>query len=180
MAKTHSVVREGIVTGVIGATVVALVFLLIDIVAAHAFYTPETLGRSVLSILGPPFDDSTFSVVAIYTVIHYAAFVIVGMIAVAIVHAGLRESSVLAGALILFVVMGIGFYGFTALLTESPLGGLAWYQIGLANLLAAIAMGIYLFKTHPALSSRLDHALGGGERPPAGPRERRPEVESHT
>ncbi len=49
----HSVVREGIVAGFIGATIVALLFLVIDIVAGHAFYTPEVLGRAVLSILGP-------------------------------------------------------------------------------------------------------------------------------
>ena len=164
MAK-HSVVREGIVAGVIGASIVALLFLVIDIIAGHAFYTPETLGRAVLSVLGPPFDDSTFVVVAVYTVFHFASFIIVGMIAVAIVHAGEREPTVLAGALILFVATEIGFYGFTALLAESPLGGLAWYQIGLANLLAAIGMGLYLWRRHPALSSRLDYALGGGERP---------------
>ena len=164
MAKQHSVVREGIVAGAIGATIVALWFLVIDIAAGHALMTPEALGRTVLRVLGPPFDDSLAVVVAVYTVFHYVAFAIVGIIAVAIVHAGEREPSVLAGALILFVAIEIGFYGLTALLTESPLGNLAWYQIGLANLLAAIGMGVYLWRRHPALSARLDYALGGGER----------------
>lgn len=161
----HSIVREGIVAGIIGATLVALLFLVIDIVAGHAFYTPEILGRMVLSVLGPPFNDSTLIVVSFYTVIHYVAFILVGMVAVAIVHAGEREPSILAGALILFVAIEILFYGLTALFTESPLGELAWYQIGLANLLAAIGMGTYLWRRHPALSSRLDFALGGEERP---------------
>ena len=161
----HSVIREGFVAGVIGATIVAALFLVIDLMAGRAFFTPETLGRSVLSVLGPPFDDSTATVVVIYTILHYVAFILVGMLAVAIVHAGEREPSLLAGAVILFVAIEIGFYGLTALMTESPLGTLAWYQIGLANLLAAIGMGVSLWKAHPALSSRLDYALGGGERP---------------
>ena len=79
--------------------------------------------------------------------------------------AGVRAPGLLAGALILFVAIEIGFYGLSAVLAESPLlGALAWYQIGLANLVAALAMGTYLWRRNPALGGRLDFALGGGER----------------
>ena len=167
-----SVVRDGIVAGVIGATVVALWFLVVDVVAGRPFYTPEILGRGVLGLFGreragitTSSGDSLLLVVAVYTVIHYLAFALVGILAAAIVRAGEREPGLLAGALILFVAIEIGFYGLSALLAQSPLlGALAWYQSGLANLLAAIAMGTYLWRRNPALGRRLDFALGGGER----------------
>lgn len=163
--RNHSILREGAVAGVIGATVVALWFLVVDLASNELFYTPELLGRSVLSVLGPTAGDSPFMLVALYTVLHYAAFILLGILAVAVVHAGERESSVLAGALILFVAFELGFYGLMALLSQSEaIGALAWYQIGLANLMAALAMGTYLWRTHPRLSGQFAHALGGGER----------------
>jgi hypothetical protein len=108
-------------------------------------------------------------VVGMYTVIHYFMFALVGILAATIVRAGEREPGLLAGALILFVAIEIGFYGLSAMLAESPLlGALAWYQIGLANLVAALAMGTYLWRRHPLLGRRLGYALGGGEG--SGPR----------
>ena len=161
--REHNVFREGFIAGVIGATAVALWFFVLDMVAAHPFYTPEVLGRSLLSVLGPDRGYPHFPVVAIYTVVHYAAFVVAGIIATGIIHAGRQQSAVLAGALILFVAFEIGFYGFTAMLSESMLGSLAWYQIGAANLIATILMGAYLWRIHPTLGRRLDFALGGRE-----------------
>ena len=171
-APRGSVLRDGIVAGVIGATVVAIWFLVVDAVAGRPFYTPEVLGRGVLGIFGreragvtTSGADSVALVVGVYTVIHYLMFAVVGFLAAAIVRAGEREPGLLAGALILFVAIEIGFYGLSALLAESPLlGALAWYQIGIANLIAAIAMGTYLWRRNPALGRRLDFALGGGER----------------
>ena len=52
----------------------------------------------------------------------------------------------------------------SALLAQTDaLGTLAWYQIGAANLVAAILMGTYLWRTHPALGRGLNFALEGGE-----------------
>lgn len=161
--REHNVFREGCIAGVIGATAVALWFLIVDLVAAHPLYTPELLGRSLLSVLGPDRGDSRLLVVTVYTVFHYVAFMVAGVLATAIIHAGRAQSAVLAGALILFVAFEIGFYGFTALLSESVLGALAWYQIGAANLIATLLMGIYLWRIHPSLGRRLDFALGGRE-----------------
>ena len=69
--------------------------------------------------------------------------------------------SVLGGSLILFVAIELGFYGLTALLRETVLGNLAWYQILVGNLLAAILMGTYLWRSHPAMRKGLVSALDG-------------------
>ena len=167
----RSVIREGIIAGVLGATAVALWFLVVDMFAGRPLYTPEILGRGLLGVFGrerasitDSSGDPVLLVVAVYTAFHYLAFILVGILAAAVVRAGEREPTLLAGALILFVAIEIGFYGITALLSETAsLGNLAWYQIGLANLLAALVMGVYLWRSNPALGRRLDHALQGGE-----------------
>jgi hypothetical protein len=99
----------------------------------------------------------------LYTFFHYAAFLIVGIIATAIIHASDTEPSVLAGFLILFVAFEIGYYGLTLMLSKSVLGSIAWYQIGVANLLAAVFMGRYLMLAHPGVVARLDDALKDNE-----------------
>ena len=41
------------------------------------------------------------------------------------------------------------------------LGGLAWYNVMIGNLLAAALMGTYMWKAHPHLKEEFQHALGG-------------------
>jgi hypothetical protein len=157
----HRVVREGIIAGLIGATVVAVWFFLIDMIAGHPLFTPQTLGNALLNALpGPSRGEGALEQVMLYTVFHYAAFFVLGMIAVAIIHVSEREPSILAGFVILFVAFELGFYLFIMLLQRSLLGDIAWYQVGVANVLAAVFMGRYLVHAHPELVSRFDQALG--------------------
>ena len=53
-------------------------------------------------------------------------------------------------------------YGFVLVLQLStPLEGIAWYQVGAANLVAAGLMGRYLWMKHPELTHRLNESLSG-------------------
>jgi len=157
---THSIVREGAISGFLGATAVAVWFFVVDLIAGHALYTPSVLGEGLLSVFGRSPESQAVNIIA-YTIFHYAAFTLVGIIAVILVHAGERTASVLAGSMILFVAIELGFYGLVALLQETTLGSLAWYQILAGNLLAAGVMGTYLWRSHPALRSGIVSALDG-------------------
>ena len=164
MPNNHNAFREGLVAGILGATSVALWFLIVDSVSGRPFYTPALLGTALLGVLGPAGSEGMLVHVAIYTLFHYAAFCAAGVVLVLIVHRAETEPAVLAGLLILFVAFETGFYGLAALLSQAELlGNLAWYQIAAGNLLAAAAMGIYVWRTHPALGSEFAHALGGTE-----------------
>ncbi len=90
------------------------------------------------------------------------AFIAVGCITAAIVHWAEHVPSVLAGAFLLFVVIELGFYLMTFILGQSPTyAGLAALLVAIGNLIAAAVMGTYLWRTHPALKTGLDHALSG-------------------
>lgn len=158
--QSHSILREGVIAGVIGATAVAVWFFVVDLIAGHPLYTPSVLGEGFISIFGSSPESQAVNIF-IYTLFHYAAFTIVGIIAVILVHAGERMPSVLAGSMILFVAIELGFYGLVALLRQTVLGNLAWYQILAGNLLAAVLMGTYLWRSHPALRRGLVQALEG-------------------
>lgn len=163
--RQHSSIREGLIAGVLGATTIAIWFLIVDVVSGHAFYTPDLLGRGLISILGKPpsMPDTMATHVLAYTLFHYAAFALVGIIVASIVHQSARTPAVLAGFLIVFVMFELGAYGLTGLLTETPFGGMAWYQIFIANLLATIVMGWYMWARHPGLKHDLSVALTGDD-----------------
>ncbi|MEO5740241.1 MAG: hypothetical protein ABIS29_06575 [Vicinamibacterales bacterium] len=163
--RNISVVREGITAGVIGATAVAVWFLIVDTIAGHPFYTPTVLGEAVFGFFGPPAGETSAMHVIGYTFVHYAAFIALGTLLAFIVRRAEVDTGVLAGLLLLFVIFEVGFYGATALLSQwGRLGDLAWYQVGAANLLAAGLMGNYIWRGHPALKQQFAYALGGDER----------------
>ena len=163
MAERHNTLREGIYAGIIGATAIVVWFAVIDLVGAHPFHTPDVLGAGLISVLGkPPMMPDTMGIrVIAYTLFHYAAFALVGIVVATIVHQSARTPAVLAGFLVAFVVFEVGAIFLTALFTESPLGGMAWYQIFLANLLATALMFWFMWRRHPDLRRDIDRALTG-------------------
>jgi putative oxidoreductase len=163
-------VREGVIAGIIGASVIAVWFFFVDLIAGQMLFTPTTLGRGMLSIFGPvPADQSPVFIVLGYTIFHYAAFVVLGLVAAMIVNLANREPGILLGFVVLFAAMEVGFYAFVGLLQQAtPLGSLAWYNVMIGNLLAAAAMGMYLLRAHPVLREQFAHAI---DRPHTGGRD---------
>jgi len=162
MKTPRPLAREGAIVGAIGATVIAVWFGFIDIFfGGGALFTPNTLGHALLNVLRvtPP---NTFVAVAVYTVFHYSAFAVLGMTAAMIVNYARREPSILLGFVVLFAATEVGFYAFVSLLQQvTALGGFAWYNVMGGNLLAAIAMGVYLLRAHPELREQFAHAIDG-------------------
>ncbi len=148
----HRIVREGIVTGLIGAVVVAAWFLIFDLVRGDAFFTPGALGSALF--LGAGDIESVvvdWITVAGYTVLHFGAFIAAGLIASAIVTEAENTPPIVLGAVLLFFTFEAFIMGLLAIAAEFLLGPLAWWSILVGNLLAAVAMGWYLWHRHPVL-----------------------------
>jgi peptidoglycan/LPS O-acetylase OafA/YrhL len=164
MQRLDKTTREGIITGLLGATSIAIWFLIVDVVEGRPFYTPQVLGIGLLSVFGPRGDEGPVAQVLAYTIFHYSMFLAIGILVSYIVHRAEKDDTVLAVALILFVALELGFYGLVAVLSQSrQLGSLAWYQVLAGNLIAAATMGTYIWRTHPELRRELEHALVGDE-----------------
>ena len=127
MYKVDATVREGIIAGLLGATSIAIWFLIVDTVGGRPFYTPSVLGIGLLSVFGPRGDEGMVAQVIAYTIFHYGIFLGIGMLVSYVVHRAEKDDTVLAVALILFVALEVGFYGLVAVLSQSrQLGNLAW------------------------------------------------------
>ena len=58
----------------------------------------------------------------------------------------------------------VGFHGVLSMFPSFPvLGVAAWYNVAIGNLIAAISMGYYMWRTHPALKEELRYALESRE-----------------
>lgn len=152
----NRVVREGLVAGLIGALIVAAWFLVFDLFRGQPLFTPGALGSVLfLGAGGLAEVQVNLATVAGYTVLHFGAFMVVGLLAAGIVTAADETPPLILGAVLFFVAFEAFFMGLLAMVAEFLLGPLAWWTIMVGNLLAAGAMGWYLWEHHPRLREAL-------------------------
>src|SRR6266568_7367912 len=134
---------NGVVAGMLAGLVVALWFLVVDVVAGRPFHTPAALA-SALS--GRDVTTPTFRLVAAYTVVHFAVFALLG-VAMAGAIAALRVPPRLLLAVPFgLVAQELVFY---AGLLSSGTGRVAvvpWPLVVIANVLSGFVLLAYLHR----------------------------------
>lgn len=156
------IMREGFLAGLIGAAAVAVWFLLIDVLAGQPFYTPAMLGSALFwSLRDPVLVEITFPAVIGYTLLHVVLFSLAGMVAAALAAMVDKFPTTLFLVIVFFAIFEVGFYIVVALVAQPLLGALAWSNVAIANLIAALGMGYYLWRVHPHIREELAvHPLG--------------------
>ena len=86
-----------------------------------------------------------------YTAVHLIAFALFGLCLTKMVHLSERSSVARYGVLQLLVAFLFAFYGVLAVASEVTRGRFPLWGVLVANLLAALAMGAYLWNRHPGL-----------------------------
>src|SRR5262245_21596645 len=158
--RQHRVVREGLIAGLIGAFVVALWFLAIDLTRGRVLFTPAALGSAIfLGARGAAEIQRSVAMVLGYSVLHVGAFLVTGFIASALISEAEKDPPMLLGLILLFVTFEVLFFGLIAIMASWLLNSIAWWTILVANLIAAAAMGFYLWREHPSLRSELKKPL---------------------
>jgi hypothetical protein len=150
MPREHSLVREGLIAGALGAASVAVWFLILDVMHGRVFFTPAALGSMVFfGASGVEEVRNTPAVLLGYTLLHVVAFMAIGFLAARLMTSADEEPRVLLGAgvalvtLEVFVLCGLAF--FASWLLEA----LSMWTVLVANLIAAVVMGVYLSRAHP-------------------------------
>ncbi len=160
----HSLAREGAVTGVIGALVVAAWFFIIDVAHGHPFATPSALGEVfVFGSTAPSLTVIDPWAVAAYTILHLMVFTVIGMTLTSLFHAAMVSPLARPALLMSFIVFEFFFFGVT-LLYDARTGPLfPGWSVLLANFFSAVAMGGYLWRHHPSIKRSIHKLpLGAG------------------
>lgn len=154
--RYHRTIREGLIAGLVGATAVAVWFLIVDFVAREPLFTPAALGSALLAgARSPEAIRVTAATVLGYSVLHVSAFLLLGVVAAGLVEQAERFPPLVFALVLLFVVFEVFFVGIAALLGAWVLEEIAWWSVMAGNLLAASAMGGYLWRIHPVLQEEL-------------------------
>lgn len=143
---------DGAIAGIIGAAIVAILFLFLDTVSGLPFYAPTVLGAGLF--LGAedlastePMQDS-LKLTLMYTWVHGLGFVVLGEIAAYFLLLTGKNPN-LGFFLLLFVILEFGFVGIAFVFAEPVLHELAWPAVLLVNLLAAAGMACYFRLRRP-------------------------------
>jgi hypothetical protein len=155
------IIIDGAIAGLIGAVVVALWFLLFDLARGRALETPALLAASILHGVRDPnlLRHGMLRLSAEYSVIHFGAFISVGVIGALLLEAAESEPPFLISLLIFFAAFEVFFIAVVLFLGPSVMAALTWWGIIVGNLLATGAMLSYFFAQHPLLARNL---LGSG------------------
>jgi hypothetical protein len=158
----RSVLREGVVAGVIGAVIVAAWFLVVDAVRGQPLQTPQFLGEALFFGVRTPVGlHPSLPIVLGYTVVHGLAFIAFGIIAAAVLAASEAEPTLVIAVVILFAAFETFFLGVVGVLGRAAQDLLPWWEILVANFLAAVAMLWYFVLRHRRLPALLVGSWAG-------------------
>jgi hypothetical protein len=139
---------DGAVAGLIGAAIVAIWFLFMDVVTHLPFYTPTVLGEGLFlgeqSLTSNAREQVSLKLTLMYSGVHGIVFMALGVIAAYWLLLSKRKLHFGIALLALFVVLEIGFVSTAFVLTKPVLDELAWSLVLIGNFLAAAGMACYL------------------------------------
>jgi hypothetical protein len=158
--RGHPLVNEGVVTGVLGATAVAMWFLALDVAAGAPLRTPAALGSALfLGAQGMAEVRTGLGVVAGYTILHVAVFAVSGIGLAGMAWQVERAPQFLVLIAMAGIVLEALVVPAMALTAEWVLGALGWWSVVVGNVLGVAAMGLWIWHRHPALRGVLRQPL---------------------
>ena len=149
-----TLLKDGIIAGIVGALTVALWFLVVDTIAGRPLSTPTLLGIAFFqhgeSLTSPANLKVSLDIVFKYSVFHWVAFTVMGVIASFCLRRAIHEMHLGFGVLLFFVLFIVFEFGFRLVRATlfSQQVELAWAKVLIGNLLASAAIGVYLLRRH--------------------------------
>jgi hypothetical protein len=153
------IIIDGAIAGLIGGIVVAVWFLIFDLIRGHAFETPSLLAATLLhGMHAAPVHHGVVLLTLEYSLLHFSAFIIFGIAGGLLLETCETESALLFSLAIFFAAFEVFFVAVVLFLGPNVMAELTWWGIIVGNLLATGAMLGYFLSQHPMLARNL---LGG-------------------
>jgi hypothetical protein len=170
--RSHSTLREGLITGLLGGLVVAAWYFLLDVGRGEPLHTPNVLGQVFAGDTTPTVQRVVPLYVAEYTLLHFAAFVLAGIVLAGLTHLAVRNLAFRMAVWMGLVIAFVCFLGFLFVLYTLTDQRFPWWPALGGSLLGVGSMGLYLWRHHPELRASFKQVpLGAEVKPPPHPRE---------
>ncbi len=148
------IILDGAIAGLLGAGVVALWFLIFDAARGQIFETPVMLAAAILHRSHPE-GLSAIQLMLEYSVLHFTAFIIAGIVGANLLEAAENEPTLMISLLVFLGAFDVFFVGVVMFLGAGVMHAVTWWGIVVANLLATVTMLYYFLSRHPALARNL-------------------------
>jgi hypothetical protein len=154
------IVENGVVAGMIGASVVAAWFLILDLVTRGVpFFTPSLLGSIIFAGLTPEqVTGLSGAAIFAYTGLHGILFLGAGITVAWMFSQFERNPQVGVVLLLLFVTFEAILWGVGVSIIPALAGAVGAWAIVVANVASAVAMFAFLLRRHPHALERLRQA----------------------
>ena len=142
--RFRGIVPRGVVAGVIGATALAFWFLVIDGSRGEPFRTPGFLGGA---LLGTDALEPGAGPVILFTLLHYAAFIGVGLgisWSLSKIH---MAPNIFLGLVLGFGLFDLVFYTSLTVTGVDVVGEFGWPPVLMGNLIAGVSLMTFLHFT---------------------------------
>ena len=145
---------EGVEVGLIGALAVVAVYLVHDLTTSDWLYTPTVLGT--LLLFGPDMASMVVAdpaaaepgVAALYSFVHFGAWMVVGFVASALMKLAERRPEMRFLPLLSFATLIAFFFALDSEVDATGIGRLHLWAGGLAG---AFSIAAYLLWRHPSV-----------------------------
>jgi hypothetical protein len=131
------VVARGVAAGLVGGTALALFFLIVDGAEGVPLRTPSFIANALVGSTGV---EMGFGLVVLYTIIHFAAFVALGVLVSWLLTLVETASPVLLGLVLGFLMFDLLFYGSVVVTGVNVVEELGWPEVLAGNLVAGVTM----------------------------------------
>lgn len=151
MQELRPTLTRGAIAGVIGAVTIALFFLIYDLIRGTPLNTFALIANA-----GSARDTNDLSLlaIAVFTVIHFALFIAVGIAITWLIGRFYIRPHLLLGAVFGFLLFDLLFYAGSVVTGVNVVREIGWPAVLAANMIAGIAMFAYLKATAPEPRSR--------------------------
>lgn len=158
--SSRRTVSLGLVAGAIGYAVVVAFYALWNLAEGRsAFHTADLLGRALLRMgpapAGGPPDPAP---IAVFNGLHLVVFLGIGVAAAWLVHTSERHPELWYLLLVFMLVAFFHLFGAVAAFTAPVHAEVPLWSILVASGLATVAMGVFLWRTHPGLAAGVRRA----------------------
>ena len=142
--RLRGLVPRGVVAGVIGATALAFWFLVIDGSRGEPFRTPGFLGGAVL---GTDALEPGAGPVLLFTLIHYTAFIVVGLGVAWSLSRFHATPNLFLGLVLGFGLFDLVFYTSVTVTGVDVIGEFGWPAVLIGNLIGGVSLMSFLHFT---------------------------------
>ena len=143
-ARFRGLVSRGVIAGVIGATALAFWFLVIDGSQGEPFRTPGFLGGA---LLGTDALEPSFGPVILYSLLHYAAFIGIGVGVSWLLSKMHTTPNIFLGLALGFGLYDLVFYTSLTVTGVDVVGEFGWRSVLVGNLIAGVSLVSFLHFT---------------------------------